>query len=41
MNHYSNGGALYGLGFLFAGTVNQTIIDYIIEKTTEPTLNQN
>ena len=41
MNHYSNGGALYGLGLLYTGTANQTILDYITEKTTNPTLNQN
>lgn len=40
-NNYSNGGALYGLGLLYTGTNNQTIVDYIIEKTTNPTLNQN
>lgn len=41
INHYSNGGALYGLGLLYTGTANQTILDYITEKTTNPTLNQN
>ena len=30
VNHYSNGGALYGLGLLYTGTNNQTIIDYIL-----------
>lgn len=41
VNHYTNGGALYGLGLLYTGTNNTTIVDYIIEKTTNPTLNQN
>ena len=41
VNHYSNGGALYGLGLLYTGTSNQTILDYLMEKTTNPTLNQN
>jgi len=30
INHYSNGGALYGLGLLYTGTANQAILDYII-----------
>ena len=29
------------MGLLYTGTNNQTIVDYIIEKTTNPTLNQN
>ena len=41
MNHYSNGGALYGLGLIYTGTNDATIVDYIIDKTTNPTLNQN
>lgn len=41
VNHYSNGGALYGLGLLYTGTNDQAIVDYIIDKTTNPTLNQN
>lgn len=41
VNHYSNGGALYGLGLLYTGTSNQTILEYLMEKTTNPTLNQN
>lgn len=40
-NNYSNGGALYGLGLLFAGTSNQEILDYIISVTTNPTHSQN
>ena len=41
INHYSNGGALYGLGLLYTGTANEDIIQYILEKTTNPTLNTN
>ncbi len=41
VNHYPNGGALYGLGLLFTGTTNQEIVDYIIAVTTNPTHNQN
>lgn len=41
INHYSNGGALYGLGLLYTGTANQAILDYIIEKSLNPTLTQN
>jgi 26S proteasome regulatory subunit N2 len=41
VNHYQNGGAFYALGLLYTGTSNQAIIEYIIEKTTNPTLNQN
>jgi len=41
VNHYSNGGALYGLGLIYTGTNDATIVDYIIDKTTNPTLNQN
>lgn len=40
-NNYSNGGALYGLGLLYTGTGDVNIMDYIIEKTLNPTLNQN
>jgi 26S proteasome regulatory subunit N2 len=41
VNHYSNGGALYGLGLLFTGTSNQEIIDYIIGISTNPNHSQN
>jgi 26S proteasome regulatory subunit N2 len=30
VNHYSNGGALYGLGLLYTASSDQTIIEYII-----------
>jgi len=41
VNHYSNGGALYGLGLLFTGTSNQDTIDYIVGITQNPTHSQN
>ena len=41
VNHYSNGGALYGLGLLYTGTNNQDIVDYIIGVSTNPTHSQN
>lgn len=41
VNHYPNGGSLYGLGLLFTSTCNQEIIDFLIEITTNPTHNQN
>lgn len=40
-SHYQNGGSLYGLGFLYQGTANQEIIQYIIDVTTNPAYNQN
>jgi 26S proteasome regulatory subunit N2 len=40
-HHYSNGGALYGLGLLYTGTNNQDIVDYIMNVTKNPTHSQN
>ncbi len=39
--HYSNGGALYGLGLLYTGTSNEDIINYFMQIFVNPTHNAN
>jgi 26S proteasome regulatory subunit N2 len=36
VNHYPNGGAIFGLGLTFAGTMNQKIIDKIFTISKSP-----
>lgn len=40
VNHFPNGGAIYGLGLVFAGSMNQRIIDKVIAISKSP-LQQN
>lgn len=40
VNHYPNGGAIYGLGLVFTGTMNKRIIDKIVGISKSP-LQQN
>jgi len=41
VNHYPNGGAMYGLGLIFAGTNNVTVINYLMDITIHPEHSKN